>query len=271
MIVSESEEKEKEFRLFSSNLVFGLGLLAMLFVGVIFIFFGRDYLVDSGRVLFAGGMVLFLSLVSLAFLRLQTKYASTAVELRRTLEEEDFERTRTLTLINSIKDAVILVDDNFYVRLYNAATLDLFDTNINISGKPVKDLFSPDNSSDEGSSFNIEDKLKNMNGHESFSLVNVADNGEKENLSLIVSKVKTGYGKVGMRGYVILAKKESSPIVDGEEETKRRHDTRNSLAVIDGSLENALVMIERGQMDNLKRTLDVTQKELKDFKKRIGF
>ncbi len=265
--MTESEGKEKEFRLFSSSLVFGAGLLVMLFIGAIFIFFGRDYLIDSGRVLFAGGMVLFLSLVSLAFLRLQTKYASTAVELRRTLEEEDFERTRTLTLINSIKDAVILVDDNFYVRLYNAATLDLFDTNISITGKPVKDLFKPEDSSD----FDIVASLRGMNGHENLSLVNLSDNGERERLSLVISRVKSGYGKIGMRGYVILAKKDVATVQNEEEETKRRHDTRNSLAVINGSLENALVMVERGQMDNLKRTIEVSQKELKSFKKRIGF
>ena len=62
-------------------------------------------------------------------------------ELVRTRKREISQQNQLMTLINSMSQAVISVTPAGNIQLYNAATLDLLDTNQNLSGRSIDDVF----------------------------------------------------------------------------------------------------------------------------------
>jgi signal transduction histidine kinase len=255
----------EEFTLFRSNTVFIVALCFGLAIGGLFLAYGKDYLYDNGKLLYSLTLVGFTALVVAAFLRLQLRVASLANELRRTCEEEEFERNRTLTLINSIKDAVVLVDESGHIALYNAATLDLLDTNVSISRQPVASIFKPE----DGSAFNIEKTMEELKGSKEVEFVNISTDGKKAKLNLMISRARSGYGKIGIRGFVFVIKRSSGSDEDSEEAHLRRHGLRNSWAVVEGSIENALAMLGTDNTDGAKKALENAAKESTKLKGKI--
>lgn len=254
-----------EFKLLRSNIVFILALSFMLAMGGLFISFGQDYLYDNGKLIYVVSFMSFVGLAVFGFLRLQLKVASLANELRRTAEEEEFERNRTLTLINSIKDAVIFVDDSGHVALYNAATLDLLNTNVSISRQPVETIFKPA----QGSAVDFKNILANLKGAQSISFKNELGEGKFIDLTVSISRARSGYGKIGMRGYVFVAKQSGLENTDSEQAHLQRHALRNSWAIIEGSIENAQLMLQKDNIEGAKKAIDVAVTNAEQVKQKI--
>jgi PAS domain-containing protein len=255
----------EEFTLFRSNAVFIIALCFGLAIGGLFIAYGKDYLYDNGKLLYTATLIGLTVLVVTGFLRLQLRVASLANELRRTAEEEDFERNRTLTLINSIKDAVVLVDESGHISLYNAATLDLLDTNVSISRQPVSSIFK----AEDESLLDLKLIMKELKGSKEIEFVNVDSQGNRAKLNLMISRARSGYGKIGIRGFVLVIKKSNLIDEDSEEAHLRRHGLRNSLAIVEGSIENAIAMLGTENVEGAKKALDVAAKESIKLKGKI--
>lgn len=254
-----------EFKLLRSNTVFILALTFMLAISGVFITFGEDYLYDNGKLIFVLTFMAFVALGVFAFLRLQLRIASLATELRRTAEEEEFERNRTLTLINSIKDAVIFVDDSGHVSLYNAATLDLLNTNVSISRQPVETIFKPA----QGSAVDFRALMANLKGSQVITFKNELGEGRFADLSVAISRARSGYGKVGMRGFVFVVKAAGAQDVDSEEYHLERHALRNSWAIIEGSIENAQLMLSKDNIEGAKKAVDTAVANAAQVKEKI--
>lgn len=254
-----------EFKLLRSNVVFILALSFLLAISGVFISFGKDYLYDGGKLIFTVTFMAFVALASLAFLRLQLRIASLATELRRTAEEEEFERNRTLTLINSIKDAVIFVDDSGHVSLYNAATLDLLNTNVSISRQPVEIIFKPA----QGSAVDFRALMADLKGSRTISFKNEVGEGKFIDLTVAVSRARSGYGKVGMRGFVFVAKASGAENSDSEQAHLERHALRNSWAIIEGSIENAQLMLSKDNIEGAKKAVDAAVVNASQVKEKI--
>ncbi|HET8883898.1 MAG TPA: hypothetical protein VFM68_00300, partial [Candidatus Saccharimonadales bacterium] len=58
-------------------------------------------------------------------------------ELSRSKAQETLERDRILTIVNNLADAVLSTDENGIIRVYNAASLNLLDTNTGLDGRPI--------------------------------------------------------------------------------------------------------------------------------------
>lgn len=255
-----------EFKLFKSNAIFTIALSFMLAISGVFLAFGKDYLYDNGKMIYTVTFVAFVGLSVYAFLRLQYRIAALATELRRTAEEEEFERNRTLTLINSIKDAVIFVDDSGHVSLYNAATLDLLDTNVSISRQPVESIFNPA----QGSAIDLKTTMANIKGSQTINFKNMLSDGKYIDLTLVISRARSGYGKIGMRGFVFVVKPAQAVLdPDSEEVHLARHALRNSWAIIEGSIENAQLMLARDNLDGAKKAIDTAVSNAAQVKDKI--
>lgn len=226
--------------------------------------FGKDYLIDSGKMAFAITIVVGIALAAFGFLRLQLHLMHLGTELRRTAEEEEFERNRTLTLINSIKDAVILVDESGYVALYNAATLDMLDTNVGISRKQVSEVFHP---AKTGVSFDVKKIMAELKGSRDVRFTNIKTNGQPVELVLTISRARSGYGKIGMRGFVLVIRQVQAG--SAARSSEDMHSLRNSLAIVEGSLENATMMITSGNTDGAGKSLVSATKAISEVKQKV--
>jgi len=61
-------------------------------------------------------------------------------DLSKKILHAEYEHERMVNLINSMSEAVLAVDDQGVISVFNAAALDLLDTNVEIAGQNIKDL-----------------------------------------------------------------------------------------------------------------------------------
>lgn len=260
--MKSADKSVVEVKVLRANTIFGLSLVYLFSLSGIFLVFGKDYLVDGGRLVLAAVVVAGVLSFGYMLVRLQLKLLKVATELRRTSEEEEFERNRTLTLINSIKDGVILVDDSGYVSLYNAATLDILDTNVGISRQKVSKVFNVA----PGFDFDIDKVMMNLRGSQDLSIRNVRPSGEMTDLSLTISRARSGYGKIGTRGFVLVIRQNAVNDKSGTNGAKLLHDLRNNLTIVEGSIENAGIMMANKNIDGASKALKSTSVALKKIK-----
>lgn len=250
----------EDFSLVKSKLVFGAGIAFLLIFSNLVIIFGRDYFSDFGGFLFVALMVFTVLLVAIAFIRLQLRVCALATELRRTVEEEEFERNRMLTLINSIKDAVILVDEAGYIALYNAATLDILNTNVGISREPVAEVVK-----DSEGELELKKLMRGLSGSKEIKFNYEDQKGAIQKMMMTISRAKSGYGKIGMRGFVLVIRAVGE--TPGKE--KERHQLRGLWAAVEGSVENSTVMLQRGNAKGAEKALGMASKALTRMKPKI--
>lgn len=81
-----------------------------------------------------------LTILGVIFERVSAYYHIKTEERQQLHQDYYFERTRLLSLINSMADAVVAVTRNGEISLYNGAVLDLFNTNQTLQDQPFQDV-----------------------------------------------------------------------------------------------------------------------------------
>jgi len=155
------------------------------------------------------------------------------------------ERQRLLSLINSLSNAVIAVDNEGKVYLYNAAALELLNTNRDITGGRIGELLPLRNG--QGHKVNmlrlITDEERSVNRQD---LEYVASDGSKMVLDLTVSPVHVfGYGRGNWGGYMVvfrdITKQKSLDEERDEFISVTSHELRTPLAIAEANLSTALL------------------------------
>jgi PAS domain S-box-containing protein len=155
------------------------------------------------------------------------------------------ERQRLLSLINSLSNAVLAVDAQGKVYLYNAAALELLNTNRDISGESINNLLPVRDI--HGAHVNLlrlltnEDQAVNRQ-----DLFYEAADGSKIILDLTVSPVHVfGYGKDNWGGYMAVFKDITKQKSLDEERDEfisvTSHELRTPLAIAEANLSTALL------------------------------
>jgi hypothetical protein len=111
--------------------------------------------------------------------------------------------------------------------------------------------------------------MAELKGSKELEFVNLDSEGKKVRLSLMISRARSGYGKIGIRGFVLVAKSSSSVDHDSEEEHLRRHALRNSWTIVEGSIENAIAMLSNDNVDGAKKALESAAKESTKLKTKV--
>ncbi|HVX57232.1 MAG TPA: ATP-binding protein [Candidatus Saccharimonadales bacterium] len=173
--------------------------------------------------------------------------------------DERVEHERLTSLINSMADAVIAVDEDIKVVMYNAAALNIFDVNSIKVGSKLSSLLAPVD--------------KNNQPHDITEMVRAAKtpttsrdlllpypDGSKINLYLSIAPVHLGYGKHGEHGYVLLLRditREKSLEEERDEFISVvSHELRTPIAISEGNIGNAEYILEKsGDMDAIKQAL----------------
>ncbi|HUD11759.1 MAG TPA: histidine kinase dimerization/phospho-acceptor domain-containing protein, partial [Candidatus Saccharimonadia bacterium] len=155
------------------------------------------------------------------------------------------ERQRLLSLINSLSNAVIAVDNEGKVYLYNAAALELLNTNRDITGSPIGELLPLRNA--HGTKINLlhlitdEDRAVNRQ-----DLHYEATDGSRMILDLTVSPVHVfGYGPENWGGYMAvfrdITKQKSLDEERDEFISVTSHELRTPLAIAEANLSTAIL------------------------------
>ena len=182
------------------------------------------------------------------------------------MQSADVERERLTSLINSMGDGVIAIDEHTKIVLYNGAALNILDINSSMSGKPISDVLQLIDKNNQA--LNLRDLIlatKTSTASRDWRLL--YPDKETVNLYISIAPVRLGYGKEGMRGYVILMRditREKSLEEERDEFISVvSHELRTPIAIAEGNVSNAIYLAEKGgDLSVIKESLKQTYNQI---------
>jgi PAS domain S-box-containing protein len=173
---------------------------------------------------------------------------------------DQLDHGRLTSLINSMADAVIAVDERQKVVVYNGAALNILDVNSIRLGASIQKIFTP---------IDAENQPVDIRGMVSETTIPVTNrdlrlaysDGSVINLYISIAPVHLGYGEDGERGHVLLVRditREKSLEEERDEFISVvSHELRTPIAISEGNISNAQFIAERsGDMTAIKKALN---------------
>jgi len=249
-------------------------LFALLFIGTN-AYFGRLALLGSVASLIIVGMVdaflrfagypsvqleIILGISGIIFLGLATVGLIAAQETRRqsllhSRARERLQYDRILTIINNLTDATLSTDEKGTVLMYNAAALDLMDTNDSIKGKNIGSLFNlTDVDNKEENLFSILKESKKATRRDDLNHSYV--DGESIRLEITFAPIRSSYSPFkkadDQAGYIVILRDVTKQKSLEEERDEFigvvSHELRTPVTIVEGTLSNLGVLIDRSKV-----------------------
>jgi two-component system sensor histidine kinase VicK len=172
-------------------------------------------------------------------------------------KETSFERQRLLSLINNMGEAVVATDKKGKILLYNAAVLNLLDTNQTLEGKSLDSLLSLKDAKEKP--VKLTDLLKdNPIGVTSTDFKHEFAPNDVINLYINMASVKLGFREELESGYIVIMRditKDKSLEEERDEFISVvSHELRTPVAIAEGNISNAIFMNSNAK--NAKMTKD---------------
>ena len=174
-------------------------------------------------------------------------------------KNDQLEHERLTSLINSMADAVIAVDEQAKIVMYNGAALNIFDVNTIKVGSSLHHLFKPIDKTNQPRDVTamVKDTTTPITSRD---LRLPMSDGSMINLYLSIAPVHLGYGSKGQRGYVLLLRditREKSLEEERDEFISVvSHELRTPIAIAEGNLGNAQFIADKsGDIDSIKQAL----------------
>lgn len=172
----------------------------------------------------------------------------------------ELERERLTSLINSMADGVIAIDEKAHIVVYNGAALNILDVNSTITGKLINSVIKViDKTNQPVELKKIILETKTQSTSRDWKLI--YPDGSMINLYTSIAPVKLGYGQEGMSGYVILLRditREKSLEEERDEFISVvSHELRTPIAIAEGNIGNAEFILEKtGDQAKVKDALE---------------
>lgn len=175
------------------------------------------------------------------------------------ITDDRLEHQRLTSLINSMADAVIAVDEQAKVVLYNGAALNILDVNNIRVGTTLSRLFKlvdKDNQPANITALVRDTTIPTTNRDLRLSY----SDGSVINLYISIAPVHLGYGKTGQSGYVLLLRditREKSLEEERDEFISVvSHELRTPIAISEGDISNAQYIVDKsGNIEEVKKAL----------------
>jgi PAS domain S-box-containing protein len=171
------------------------------------------------------------------------------MELDRSHRQEILQRDRIITIVNNLADAVLSTDKSGVIRVYNAASLDLLDTNKSLNGQHVDTVLPLVDATNNR--IMLSKYLEDATTVRTYDSVWYAfEDGERVRLEVTISPIRKTFKHTPSSGdgYVIIMRditKEKSLEEERDEFISVvSHELRTPITVVEGSLSNLLVMLD---------------------------
>ena len=232
----------------------GLLLSILGFVGMVAIDIGLlvIYQPESPEVVQALMTLIAVIVTGLAIVAISRTQAVDHIALTRSQAQESLQRDRILTIVNNLADAVLSTDKNGIIRVYNAASLNLLDTNDSLNGHHIDEILSvydPDENR-----VHLFDEL--LNSHSVVvrdDLHSRLDESEAVRLEITYSPIRSSFsrtkGSEAHDGYIIIMR-DITKAKSLEEERDEfisvvSHELRTPITIAEGTISNAQVILSR--------------------------
>ncbi len=187
-------------------------------------------------------------------------------QLDKSQSQEKIAYSRLTSLINNMADAVIAVDEQIKVVLYNGAALNILDlNNIKIGDRLGKVLKPIDKNNQQ---VDIEKLVLSTNiPSTNRDLRLVYADSSISNLYLSIAPVRLGYGSTGQKGYVLLLRDITAEKSLEEERDEFisvvSHELRTPITIAEGNISNSQLILERnGSQEQIKQALEQAHNQI---------
>jgi len=183
--------------------------------------------------------------------------------------QASLDHEQLLSLVNSMADAVVAVDNDQRVTMYNGATLNLLDINSDLRGKKLSHVLTLNDQEDK------EIDLRKLITSITTSFVSrniklVYPNGETCHLYISISPVHLSKGVEVTKAHVLLMRditKEKSLEQERDEFISVvSHELRTPVTIAEGNISNAMLLLSKD-----KDTPNVIAKSLDDAHRQVVF
>lgn len=182
-------------------------------------------------------------------------------ELMRSKAVQTLQRDRILTLVNNLTDAILSTDNQGIIRLYNAASLNLLDTNESLNGTHINDTLPLKDKT--GRAISLFDSLRHTHSVVVRDDLTMAIGDDVYRLEVTYSPIRSSYSRSknaeSQDGYVLILR-DITKAKSLEEERDEfisvvSHELRTPITTTEGTISNVQVMMDRP---------DIPKKQLKD-------
>lgn len=174
-------------------------------------------------------------------------------------DNSNLERERLTSLIHSMADGVIAIDEQSHVVLYNGAALNILDVNSTVTGKPLNKIMQlVDKTNTPVKIGQIVSNTKTQTASRDWRLQ--YPDGSTANLYISIAPVRLGYGQKGVGGHVVLLRDITHEKSLEEERDEFisvvSHELRTPIAIAEGNIGNAQFILEKsGDISTIKTAL----------------
>jgi PAS domain S-box-containing protein len=183
-----------------------------------------------------------------------------------TAKNAELERERLTSLINSMADGVIAIDEKTHVVITNGAALNILDVNSTLSGKMLSSVLKVVDKNNQP----IDMHQTVLDTKTQFTCRDWKlqyPDGSTINLYTSIAPVRLGYGQEGMHGYVILLRditREKSLEEERDEFISVvSHELRTPIAIAEGNVGNAEFIVEKtGDLNQVKDALKAAHDQI---------
>jgi PAS domain S-box-containing protein len=178
--------------------------------------------------------------------------------------QERLQYDRIITIINNLTDATFSTDENGTILMYNAASLDLLDTNDSLKGKNISELFTlTDSDKKEVKLFEVLENSTKATRRD--DLTHTYGDGEQVRLEITYAPIKSTYSrhkKAQLQAGYILILRDVTKQKSLEEERDEfisvvSHELRTPITIVEGTLSNVQVMMEKPEQPDRKQLSEV--------------
>lgn len=238
-----------------SGLALSAGLLVVAALIDILVRFpdNQFILVENGITVFS---VLFLGFAVASVISAQETKRQTLLHSQR---RERLQYDRILTIMNNLSDAAFTIDEKGSILMYNAACLDLLDTNDSLKGRNIGDLFNLTDKDNEAA--NLLEVLKDAKRTTRRDDLNHKyGDGESIRLEITFAPIRSNYSLSKKRdelgGYILImrdvTKQKSLEEERDEFISVVSHELRTPITIVEGSLSNLGILMSRNEKTDPK-------------------
>jgi signal transduction histidine kinase len=172
-------------------------------------------------------------------------------ELLESKAQESLQRDRVTTIVNNLADAVLSTDMDGIIRVYNAASLNLLDTNNSPNGHPIDEILPLTDQT--GKAISIFNELKNAKTvAKRDDLWYIFDTDDKMRLEITFSPIRSSYSRSKKAethdGYIVIMRDitKSKSLEEERDEfiSVISHELRTPITIAEGTISNVQVMMQ---------------------------
>ncbi len=240
--------------LIASNTYFskdGLNASVVFFTVIVFIdiYFWHD--ISTTTVIYDLATVVAIVLSGIVLLSITREQSVEKGELSASKAQQSLQRDQISTIINSMSSAIISTDKDGVVKVYNAASLGLLDTNDSLNGKFIDDVISlTDTTNANISLFKLLQSAKSSQTRDDLNYAYSDD--EKIRLEITFSPIRGSYSRLKQResvdGFVVIMRDitKSKSLEEERDEfiSVVSHELRTPITIAEGTISNVQVMME---------------------------